>query len=583
MTQVAERPLGIITYSLEFEERIAELEAELASARNAYNGLSDRYNELSQEYEFVKHLFEVKASTLTVSHKASTFATVQYMRAHERDRDERGYIKMDAYEVADMAGQSYGTVLNNWGETSRELRIRDGREIETDIGRVPLFDRLVVRVITDDRERYPQGYYLETYMKERAVLAEPEHYRTQTPIEWGGKRKNAGRKKCGKCGVWMKAKAHIRTMQYEHICPNCHDHVWDEVTRVSDDVLLDEPVERHEASKNQVDFCPPDSLADAETEASKPLLDEVEEDEILRQVAVSECPPTVNTCVSDCNALPPVELHNKRIWIVWRYEPGKNGKLTKVPYNARPGAVGRAESDNSDTWSTFDQAQAALQRSQSWAQPYDGIGFMCDGSFVGIDLDHCRNKDTGELAPWAQAILDRFPTWGYVTPSLEGFRLVVHADKPGPNCKKGDIEMYQKKRFFTWTPLQLADTPNEIHACQEALDALYAELWPEKHAPIVDSNQQFTCSLSDEKVLEKAYGASNGAKFQRLWNGDITGYPSHSEADQALCRMLAYWADNNVSTVKRLFEKSGLVRDKWYREDYQERTLNAALGWQVAS
>ena len=31
----------------------------------------------------------------------------------------------------------------------------------------------------------------------------------------------------------------------------------------------------------------------------------------------------------------------------------------------------------------------------------------------------------------------------------------------------------------------------------------------------------------------------NGAEFSRLWAGDISAYPSHSEADIALCNALA--------------------------------------------
>src|SRR5260221_10505989 len=134
MIQMAETPIGIITYSAAIEERIAGLEAELAYYR-------ERFNELYEQQAFVNHLFEVDPEKLTTGHKATIHATVRYLRDHERDRDERGYIKMDAYQVATMAGHHYGTVLNHWGATSRELRIHDGDEVQTDIGSVPLFDR----------------------------------------------------------------------------------------------------------------------------------------------------------------------------------------------------------------------------------------------------------------------------------------------------------------------------------------------------------------------------------------------------------------------------------------------------------
>ena len=37
--------------------------------------------------------------------------------------------------------------------------------------------------------------------------------------------------------------------------------------------------------------------------------------------------------------------------------------------------------------------------------------------------------------------------------------------------------------------------------------------------------------LSDEGVLAKAMASKQGEKFQKLWNGDISDYPSNSEAD----------------------------------------------------
>src|SRR6266536_571434 len=270
---------AVITYSDEIEEQLAGLQAEVAHYRQLYF-------EAHQKNQFLNSLFEVSQETLTVSHKASVHAITRYIESHEQDRDERGYIKLDGWQAGALSKQSYGTLMSNLGKLSREMRIHDGVEVETDIGRVPIFDRLVVRVLTNDRQTYPQGYYLETYIKERDNTFEPAHYKTQTPIEWGGKRKNAGRKKCKKCNAWMKPVDHIRKIQREHICPNCHTHEWDEEIRVSDEVpvtsdLIEEPVERDEASKNQVDFCPPDAVDDA----SKAPLDEVYASPLLHQVA----------------------------------------------------------------------------------------------------------------------------------------------------------------------------------------------------------------------------------------------------------------------------------------------------------
>lgn len=53
--------------------------------------------------------------------------------------------------------------------------------------------------------------------------------------------------------------------------------------------------------------------------------------------------------------------------------------------------------------------------------------------------------------------------------------------------------------------------------------------------------------------------------FNRLWSGDISGYKFHSEADLALCNMLAYRTNGGPARVDRLFRQSGLMRPKWGR------------------
>ena len=76
-----------------------------------------------------------------------------------------------------------------------------------------------------------------------------------------------------------------------------------------------------------------------------------------------------------------------------------------------------------------------------------------------------------------------------------------------------------------------------------------------------------SASLSDEALVAKMKAANNGQRFERLWNGQWQGdYPSQSEADLALCAMLAFWTGRNSERVDQLFRQSGLLRSKWYEE-----------------
>jgi hypothetical protein len=85
--------------------------------------------------------------------------------------------------------------------------------------------------------------------------------------------------------------------------------------------------------------------------------------------------------------------------------------------------------------------------------------------------------------------------------------------------------------------------------------------------------------LDDDLIVGKASLASNGDKFVRLFHGaDLTGYPSQSEADLALCCLLAFYTQD-PDQLARLFARSALSRrGKWdARPDYRTRTVTRAL------
>src|ERR687890_1690095 len=83
--------------------------------------------------------------------------------------------------------------------------------------------------------------------------------------------------------------------------------------------------------------------------------------------------------------------------------------------------------------------------------------------------------------------------------------------------------------------------------------------------------------LTDEKVIELARGAKNSSKFEALWQGDTSGYASHSEADQALVSLLAFYTQDEAQ-LDSLYRRSNLCREKWInRPDYRQRTIQRAL------
>ncbi|MEF8824842.1 MAG: hypothetical protein V5A27_00620, partial [Halapricum sp.] len=97
------------------------------------------------------------------------------------------------------------------------------------------------------------------------------------------------------------------------------------------------------------------------------------------------------------------------------------------------------------------------------------------------------------------------------------------------------------------------------------------------------STQEGSVEMEDEQLLSKARNAKNGEKFARLWRGNTSGYESQSEADMALCSLLAFWTGGDHDRIDRLFRESGLMREKWDEvhfsdgSTYGEKTVERAV------
>jgi primase-polymerase (primpol)-like protein len=144
----------------------------------------------------------------------------------------------------------------------------------------------------------------------------------------------------------------------------------------------------------------------------------------------------------------PERLTERPQWVCWRLEE-RDDKPTKVPYI--PGTMRRASSTDLMTWRTFSEALAAYEAGEP---PYDGIGFMFSSAdpFSGIDLDDCRDPETGAVEEWAQKLIDSVQE-GYVeaSPSDTGVHIILEGVVRDGAVKKGPIEMYSQTRFFTVT------------------------------------------------------------------------------------------------------------------------------------
>lgn len=268
----------------------------------------------------------------------------------------------------------------------------------------------------------------------------------------------------------------------------------------------------------------------------------------------------------------PTELFDHAQWVCWRYET-REGKETKVPVSPRTGRL--ASCSVPLTWADATTACA-------YANGHGlGVGFVFSAGdpFAGVDLDRCVGED-GALAEWAAEIVAALDSYAERSPSGTGIKVLVRAALPPGRRSWGDGHgMYDRGRFFTLTGERLPGTPSTINERHEAVAALHARLFPPA-VPGAAAPPTALHLLDDHEVIRRAMGAANGRKFADLFLDHGHGYPSESEADAALCALLAFWVGADGGRVDRLFRLSRRYRAKWERASYRDKTIALALSRQ---
>ncbi len=251
----------------------------------------------------------------------------------------------------------------------------------------------------------------------------------------------------------------------------------------------------------------------------------------------------------------------------------RDGKTTKVPINPVSGKP--AKSNDSSTWDSFETAYKSYLHNG-----YCGIGYvLSDGDpFIGWDFDDCRDIKTNKISPSVKCHIDLLNSYTEISPSGTGLHTIVKANiLPSGGRKKGNIEVYQSGRYLTITGHHLYNTQKEIKNRQKEVTAIHQEVFTEitenNKKPIFNSNPS-----KEHSVLDKVFKSKpNGSKIERLYNGDILAYPSQSEADLALCSLIAPWVKSDPSQIDNIFKSSKLYRSKWDEKRFADgRTYGQA-------
>lgn len=274
----------------------------------------------------------------------------------------------------------------------------------------------------------------------------------------------------------------------------------------------------------------------------------------------------------------PQELKAHAGFCGWRYEQ-RDGRKTKVPKTV----TGR----NADISSPSDFCN--FEEIRKKAGDFDGIGIAVRDDLAAIDIDHSITD--GSLTDLAAGIVEKVRSYTEASPSGEGIRIIgkvkgfsYDRERYYINNRKLGLEVYAaggKSRFVTVTGNAVRDYPMRdiSDVLPEILEAYMRRPEPQRAECRADAPGSF---LTDEEVVQKAAAAVNGEKFAALYNGDISGYPSQSEAELAFMTMLAFWCGGDEGQMDRIYRGSGLYRAKWERADYREQTLSKAVNGTVA-
>lgn len=288
------------------------------------------------------------------------------------------------------------------------------------------------------------------------------------------------------------------------------------------------------------------------------------------------------------------EIKAQPIFGLWSLEKrqGQN-KPTKVPYNALTNH--RAKSNDSKTWTTFDNAISGLKKYRR-----TGIAIFLGNGICGLDVDHIKKDiDAFKANPDDEDNLinkiKRMTNNSYmeVSQSGEGIHVIFKAlSKNFENAfeHENGYELYYQKRFFALTGnLLTADeskTPEFKFLNDEQVKNLIKNtvgFRPKKVKAQINFKEN---NLSEDEIMNIILRSKQAEKFKALFTHDISycqnHYESHSEADLALCSILAFYT-RDANKIDAIFRKSKLYRDKWDKKHhgdgatYGEMTIERAI------
>jgi primase-polymerase (primpol)-like protein len=235
-----------------------------------------------------------------------------------------------------------------------------------------------------------------------------------------------------------------------------------------------------------------------------------------------------------------IELAKRKQWLCWKLTPLEDGTVKKVPYNPVTGK--HAESNNPSTWCTYEEARTGFLSGK-----YGSMGFALtrDTKLGVVDFDKVKQK--GEPMPdWVAEYVDELDSYTEESCSGRGYHVLVwlpEGEEYKTNQQKQNVELWSCDKMFALSGKIVKGRDSTIQP--RSLKHIAAKVEAGSFGPNTQSKPS--------QVFESS------PKFNDLMAGrwESLGYDSQSEADLALCIMLAKKHGGDWEKIEQEFGQSG--------------------------
>lgn len=260
----------------------------------------------------------------------------------------------------------------------------------------------------------------------------------------------------------------------------------------------------------------------------------------------------------------PKELKALRQWVVWRDD--------KHPRNAI--TLKAASVSDPSTWCSFEEARAAVVAGKAIGP---GFVFTEEDEYVAIDLDKVINE--GQIDVDSQNIIDKLDSYTEVSKSGKGIHIIVRGTKPGTRCRKGNVEIYDKNRYFAITG-DLWQDRSKIESRSKKLEWLCSDVFGKSSSSDKPVNVRIELEAEARPPTDRFMSLYNGnEEFKTVWDYMDSSLHSMSDYDWKLATIAIEegWPDQDIANMIITFRRKYGSKDdlqKALRPDYIPRTIS---------